>query len=88
MGKCVGVRGEIRRNVGCVKKCGLELWESVWGECGGCGKVCWGVGEMKKDVGGWREVRGDVGCVKKCDGRCGRVYGVSVEGGRKRVGVR
>ena len=21
-----------------------EVWESVWGECGGCGEVCYGVG--------------------------------------------
>ena len=22
------------------------MWESVCGECGGCRKVCWGVGEV------------------------------------------
>ena len=38
----------------------------------------------------WRKVNGDVGygAVKKCGGRCGRVYGVSVEGVGKCVGVR
>ena len=33
------------------------------------------------------KVRGDVGCVKKCGERCGRVYGASVEGVGKCVGV-
>ena len=32
------------------------MQEIVWGECGGRGKVCWGVGEVpvvvRKDVGG------------------------------------
>ena len=31
---------------GCEKVC-----ESVWGECGGCGKVCWDVGEVGRNVG-------------------------------------
>ena len=35
------------------------MWESAWGERG---EVCWGVGEMREDVG-----RG----VSKGKGRCG-----------------
>ena len=42
-----------------------EMWESVLGECGGDGKVCWGVGEVRGDVGVWGEVRGDVDGVNK-----------------------
>ena len=44
--------GEVRGDVG---KC--------WGRCG---KVCWDVGEIRRDVG-----RG-VGGVRKCWGRCGK----------------
>ena len=67
--------GKVRRNVG-------EVWESVWGECG---KVCWGVGEVRREVWGmWRKVRGDGG--EEVWGRCGRAYGVSVEGVEKCVG--
>ena len=42
-------------------KCGEceEVWESVWGECGGGGKVYWGVGEVKGEV--WGKVREDGG---------------------------
>ena len=28
-----------------------NVWESVWGKCLECGKVCLGVGEIGKDVG-------------------------------------
>ena len=28
---------------------GEEVWESVWGEYG---KVCWGVGEVRGEIGG------------------------------------
>ena len=38
------------------------MWESVWGECGGFEKVCWGVGGGKR----------------RCRERCGKVYVVSV----------
>ena len=42
-----------------------------------CGKVCWGVDEVRGKVCGvWGKVRGDVGCVKKCGsvwGECGEV---------------
>ena len=38
-----------------------DEWESVWGESGKCGEVCWGVGEVKAEVWGvWRKLRGDV----------------------------
>ena len=44
---CWGVgRGKSR----CGKRCG-EIRESVWGECGGCGEVYLGVGEVRQDVG-------------------------------------
>ena len=41
---------------------GEEVWVSVWGECGGCGEMCWGgeggsLGEDRGDV----KKRGDVG---------------------------
>ena len=42
-------------------------------ECGGCGKVCWGVGQVTEDVGGAE--------------KCGRVYEVIVEGVGKCVEV-
>ena len=62
MGKYVGAWGEVRRDVGDVKKCGercgkvgvgflfVVWWESVLGSrgCGGrCGKVCWGLGKCE-----------------------------------------
>ena len=30
-----------------------KMWKSVslWGECVGCGEVCWGVGEVRNDAG-------------------------------------
>ena len=28
-----------------------DVWESVWGECGGYGKVSWGMGEVGKMLG-------------------------------------
>ena len=31
-----------------------EVWESVWGEGGECGKMCWGVGKMRGEVWGCR----------------------------------
>ena len=38
---------------------GEEVWESVWGEYE---KVCWGVGEVRGEIGGlWGKVRGDGG---------------------------
>ena len=47
-----GVRAKIwgvwegkERCGGCEEVWG-NVWESVWGECGGCRKVCWGVGEL------------------------------------------
>ena len=56
---------------------------------GECGKVCWGVGEVRVEVCGvWGKVRRDVAGVKKCGEMCGKVYGVSVEGVGKCVGVR
>ena len=49
-----------------------KVWESVWGERG---EVCWGVGEVRKEVGkgmwGVGEGKARCGGVKKC----GRVYG-------------
>ena len=32
-----------------MKKCKGQEWESAWGECG---KVCWGVWEVKRQVWG------------------------------------
>ena len=56
--------------------------ESVWGECG---KVCWGVGEVRVEVCGvWGEA-GEMGGVKKCGRRCGRLHGG--ECGKVRWGV-
>ena len=57
--------------MGSVKKCGGQEWENVWNECG---KVCWSMGEVRGEV--WGEGKDRCGGVKKC----GRVYGVSVEG--------
>ena len=37
-------------------KC-IEMWESVWDECG---KVCWGVGGGEERCGGCKEVWGEV----------------------------
>ena len=34
------------------------MWESVRGECRECGKVCWGVREVKGEVQGCREGKG------------------------------
>ena len=53
------------------------MWESVLRFVGGEGRGMEGLGESKER---W-------GVVKKCGGMCGRVYGVSVEGVRKCVGV-
>ena len=38
----------VRRSV--EKDAGGEVapWHRVWGECGGCGEVCWGVGECMR----------------------------------------
>ena len=42
-----------------------ELWEEIWG-CGGrCREMCWGVGEVRKDVWG----------VKKCGEGVGKCMG-------------
>ena len=42
---------------------GEEVWESVWGECGGCGKMCWGgegrCGGEKKRGDLWENVWGE-----------------------------
>ena len=35
-----------------------EVWKSVWSECGGCGKVCLGVGRCEKCGGGVRKCGG------------------------------
>ena len=61
------------------------MLESAWGECGGCGKVCWRVGKVRdvgRGMGGVGEGKGRCESVKKCGGRCGRVYGVCVGGER------
>ena len=39
------------REGGCEEVWG-NVWESVWGECGGCRKVCWDEG-VGKCVGVW-----------------------------------
>ena len=54
VGKCVGMGGG-RRMCWSVGKC----WEK-------CEKVCWGVAEVRRDVGG------SVGNVKKCWEKCGK----------------
>ena len=62
------------------------MWKSVRGgvgKCWGtCGKVCWGVGKVKGDMGRnvrvWKsvgKVRGDVGNVEKCVEVKGEVRG-------------
>ena len=61
VGKCVGVWGrggeryggvgKVRRDGECEEVWG-NVWESVWGKCGGSGKVCWGVGEVRGEVWG------------------------------------
>ena len=40
-----GVGEGKKRCEGCEKVWG-NVWKSVWGECGECKKVCWGVGEL------------------------------------------
>ena len=62
VGKCVGLWGRWRERYGWFgegkKRCGGceevwgNVWESEWGECGGCRKVCWGEG-VRKCVGVW-----------------------------------
>ena len=80
LGKSMGVWEKVRGDMGCVKKRGGgvgERMESV--ECGGCGKVCWGVGggeekcrERHEGVG---KGKGNVGGVKKCGGGVGECMG-------------
>ena len=41
-------KGDVRSGVG---KCWGEVWENVWGECEGYGKVCWSVGKGLEGVG-------------------------------------
>ena len=79
VGKCVGgkIRGEWRK-----------MQKSVWGECGGCGKVCWEVGEARKGVRSaeevrievwvemWRSVRGGGRRCGKCGGDLEKCVGV------------
>ena len=43
--------GEGKERCGGCEEVWRNVWESVWSEFGGCGKVCWGVGEIGKDVG-------------------------------------
>ena len=41
--KCVGVwgsEGRCEKRCGSVRKCRGRCGESMWGECGGCRKVC------------------------------------------------
>ena len=56
--------GKVRRDVRGVKKCGERY--------GGCGKVCWVWGEVRRDLGkgmgGVRKGKGRCGGVKKCGG--------------------
>ena len=66
----------------CVEMWG-KMWESVWGERG---KVCWGVGEVRRDVGKGMGVWGEMGVVKKCGGGMGK-FGVSVDCGGCVLGV-
>ena len=67
------------------EKVGGNVWESVWGECGGCGEVCWGVGKvMWGEAWGVGEGKGRCGWSEEVWGRCGRVCG----GGEGRCGER
>ena len=59
-----------------------EVCWGVGGDQGSCGKRC-GVG-VGKCLGVWGEIRKDVWGVEKC----GRVYGVSGEGGKRVYGER
>ena len=76
VGKCVEVWDELMGAVG-------EVSDSVWGECGGCGKVCWGVGEVRGNVerlvGVWENIWGNmkrcVGVWKEVRGGVGEVLG-------------
>ena len=55
--------------------------ESLWSECGGCGKVCWVVGWCGKRYEkrcGYRDERVCGVGEKKCGGRCGGRCQVSV----------
>ena len=59
--KCFGVWRKVRGSVG-------EVWGSMFGcdvgKCRGrCGKVCWDVGEVGRNVGMWKSVGGGV---EKC----------------------
>ena len=70
--------GEYKERCGGSKEeCGVceevwgNVWESVWGESGGCGEVCWGVGKVRVEAWGVGDDKG------RCRGG-ERVYGVSV----------
>ena len=65
----VGEGGSVGIGAG---KC-IEMWESVWDECG---KVCWGVGGGEERCGECKEVWGEV-----CES-----WGRGVEVGRVVVG--
>ena len=71
-----------------------EVWESVWGECGGCGEVLLGCGGGKERCGGcgqvwesawdgWESVYWGVG---GSEGSCGMRYGGVGGGVEKCVG--
>ena len=96
MWDCGKVRGSVRVGVGIcegVQK-SVEGRGGVvsLGECGGggegrCGERC---GEVQGKVRGVGRIAGvwrSVGKCVACGGRCGRVYGVSVECAGKCVGV-
>ena len=68
VGKCLGVWGEIRKDVWGVEKCGRVYGVSgEGGKRGRCREMCWGVGGGKEKCVGSGEVWGG----------CGKVYGVS-----------
>ena len=56
-----------------------KMSESVLG-CGGgegkCGEVCWGVGEVRRDVGVFENVGKGLGTCVGCGGRCGERCGL------------
>ena len=62
-----------------VEKCGKGVGKCVGGD-GVCGKVCWGVGKVREDVG---KCGGGVG---KCVGGSGVASGSTARGGSKNCG--